>query len=150
MSGLTRRAFLQTGLAGTGTLLLGCRSVSDHATPHTGAGTDTRFDSWLAISESGEVRLYLDRVEMGQGTTTGYATLRKVLGRRGRDMTEFQGGWKRYVLRLRFGLWGSEELSLREIGERLGLSRERVRRIEQDALVELRDRAPALRELLGD
>ena len=75
MSGLTRRAFLQTGLAGTGSLLLGCRSVGDHASSHTGAGTDTRFDSWLTISESGVVRLYLDRVEMGQGTTTGYATL---------------------------------------------------------------------------
>ena len=75
MSGLTRRAFLQTGIAGTGSLLLGCRSLSDPDSRDPGVDDDARFDAWLSISDAGQVRLYLDRVEMGQGTTTAYATL---------------------------------------------------------------------------
>jgi RNA polymerase primary sigma factor len=41
------------------------------------------------------------------------------------------------VLRLRFGLEGDEALTLAEIGDRLGLTRERVRQIEKQALAEL-------------
>ena len=41
------------------------------------------------------------------------------------------------VLRLRFGLGEEEPLTLAEIGERLGFTRERVRQIEKEALREL-------------
>lgn len=41
------------------------------------------------------------------------------------------------VLRLRFGLTGEEPLTLKEIGERLDLTRERVRQIEGEALRKL-------------
>lgn len=41
------------------------------------------------------------------------------------------------VLRLRFGLEGHEPLTLKEIGEQVGLTRERVRQIELDALKKL-------------
>jgi RNA polymerase primary sigma factor len=44
---------------------------------------------------------------------------------------------KALVLRLRFGLEGDEALTLEEIGDRLGLTRERVRQIEKQALAEL-------------
>jgi RNA polymerase primary sigma factor len=43
------------------------------------------------------------------------------------------------VLRLRFGLDGQEPMTLKGIGERLGLTRERVRQIEEEALERLRE-----------
>jgi len=38
------------------------------------------------------------------------------------------------ILRLRFGLDGSDPMTLKEIGEHIGLTRERVRQIERDTL----------------
>ena len=43
------------------------------------------------------------------------------------------------VLRMRFGLNDEEPKTLKEIGERLGLTRERVRQIENEALEKLGD-----------
>ncbi len=47
------------------------------------------------------------------------------------------------VLRMRFGLNGEEPKTLHAIGECLGLTRERVRQIEQEALSKLRDKLEA-------
>ncbi len=44
------------------------------------------------------------------------------------------------VLRLRFGLEGQEPLTLKQIGKEIGLTRERVRQIEVDALRKLQAR----------
>ncbi len=48
---------------------------------------------------------------------------------------------ERRVLEWRFGLGGSDERTLQDIGDELGLSRERVRQIERGGLDRLRDEA---------
>jgi DNA-directed RNA polymerase, sigma subunit (sigma70/sigma32) len=45
---------------------------------------------------------------------------------------------ERKVLELRYGLNGNEPLTLREIGDALGISRERVRQLETRAIKKLR------------
>jgi len=45
---------------------------------------------------------------------------------------------ERGILELRFGLTGEEPCTLEEVGERIGLTRERIRQIEQRALAKLR------------
>lgn len=44
------------------------------------------------------------------------------------------------ILRLRFGLSGEEPMTLTQIGQRLGLTRERVRQLETEALATLREK----------
>ena len=55
------------------------------------------------------------------------------------DLLEDLPGREQQVLRWRFGFGREQPHTLREIGDRLGLSRERVRQIEAAALVELRE-----------
>ena len=43
------------------------------------------------------------------------------------------------ILKLRYGLEGEDPMTLKEIGERIGLTRERVRQIEHEALARLKD-----------
>ena len=50
----------------------------------------------------------------------------------------------RRVLELRFGLTDSEPRTLEEVGDCLGITRERARQLEKRALLALRDFAPAL------
>lgn len=61
-------------------------------------------------------------------------TLRELLQEFLGDLTTREA----YVLRLRFGLEGGEELTLEEVGKRVQLTRERVRKIQLAALAKLR------------
>lgn len=61
------------------------------------------------------------------------------------ELTEQQ----RQVLVLRFGLENGHEMSLAKVGERLQLSRERVRQLEHQALAHLRRRQAKVREYVA-
>jgi RNA polymerase nonessential primary-like sigma factor len=56
---------------------------------------------------------------------------------------------QREVLFLRFGLEDGKELSLAKIGQRMNLSRERVRQLEHQALAQLRRRRANVREYVA-
>lgn len=56
---------------------------------------------------------------------------------------------QREVLELRFGLEDGQSLTLAKIGDRLNISRERVRQIEREALSKLRKRKAAIGEYLA-
>ena len=56
---------------------------------------------------------------------------------------------QREVLSLRFGLEDGKELSLAKIGQRMSLSRERVRQLEHQALAQLRRRRAYVREYVA-
>jgi len=53
------------------------------------------------------------------------------------------------VLSLRFGLDDGKELSLAKIGQRLNISRERVRQLEHQALAHLRRRRANVEEYIA-
>jgi len=61
------------------------------------------------------------------------------------DLTEQQ----RQVLALRFGLEDGQTLTLAKIGDRLNISRERVRQIEREALTKLRKRKQDMNDYLA-
>ncbi len=52
------------------------------------------------------------------------------------------------VVRLRFGLEDGKELSLAKIGQRMNISRERVRQLEQQALAHLRKKRGSVKEYI--
>jgi RNA polymerase nonessential primary-like sigma factor len=56
---------------------------------------------------------------------------------------------QREVLTLRYGLIDGQPLTLAKIGNQLGISRERVRQLERDALKKLRQRKVAIQEYLA-
>lgn len=56
---------------------------------------------------------------------------------------------QREVLALRFGLADGQALTLAKIGDRLNISRERVRQIEREALTKLRKRKADMDEYLA-
>ncbi|MEM1425871.1 MAG: sigma-70 family RNA polymerase sigma factor, partial [Cyanobacteria bacterium P01_H01_bin.130] len=53
------------------------------------------------------------------------------------------------VLALRFGLESGQTMTLAKIGDRLSISRERVRQIEREALTKLRKRKASIQEYLA-
>jgi RNA polymerase sigma factor (sigma-70 family) len=96
----------------------------------TVAGTEKRLEDFVAdpISSQPDGGIDGDTMRSGVGTLIGTLTPREQL-----------------ILRLRYGLGGEEEHTLEQIGQSLGLSRERVRQLEARALKKLRETQPAQR-----
>jgi RNA polymerase nonessential primary-like sigma factor len=55
---------------------------------------------------------------------------------------------QRQVVYLRFGLEDGKELSLAKIGQRMNISRERVRQLEQQALAHLKKKRGNVKEYI--
>jgi RNA polymerase sigma factor (sigma-70 family) len=94
------------------------------------AGTEKRLEDFVADSTASipDGGIDADRMRSGVGALIGCLTAREQL-----------------ILRLRYGLGGEEEHTLEQIGQSLGLSRERVRQLEARALKKLRETPPAQR-----
>jgi RNA polymerase primary sigma factor len=73
------------------------------------------------------------------------ATLKQDLNTRLQQLLEVLTPRERRVIMLRFGLGGEGEHTLEEIGKQFGLSRERIRQIEQVAMGKLRGNGRRLR-----
>jgi RNA polymerase sigma factor (sigma-70 family) len=92
------------------------------------AGTEKRLEDFVAdsMSQAPDHGLDGERMRSGVGFLIGALTAREQL-----------------ILRLRYGLGREEEHTLEQIGQSLGLSRERVRQLEARALKKLRETVPA-------
>lgn len=99
-----------------------CKTPLSLDTP-VGDNPDTLFVDLLSISDT-------DEIEEG--------VIKDVLERELNDIISKLPEKERKVLELRYGLNGNEPLTLREIGDALGISRERVRQLETRAIKKLR------------
>jgi RNA polymerase primary sigma factor len=111
--------------------------------------------SWLPLSlespvgdeEDAELGMF---VEDEQTPTPTNATAQKLLSEKLTEILETLSPREARILRLRFGLENGKSYTLEEVGEKFGLTRERIRQIEGKALRRLRHpmRARELREYL--
>lgn len=99
------------------------------------------------VDEDGEAELG-DLLEQYLMPDTDERILRESFEQSLREALEKLSEKERQVVNLRFGLEDDNPLTLREIGEKLGISRERVRQIENQALTKLR-RSSQVRALAG-
>ncbi len=92
-------------------------------------GTDKEGNeiSLIDVIEGENVDI-VERIELDRNTAKLYALLEKILTPRERE-----------ILKLRYGLYGKEEMTQREIARRLGISRSYVSRIEKGAVGKLRE-----------
>ena len=90
-----------------------------------------------AIGEEGTLELG-DVLEQGSVPSVELELIRSCFEEQVRAMVSQLDEKEREVIRLRFGLDGEEPRTLQEIGESLGLSRDRIRQIESKAKEKLR------------
>jgi RNA polymerase primary sigma factor len=90
-----------------------------------------------AVGEDGNLELG-DTIEQELIPPVELELIRDSFARQIQDMVNDLDEKERDVIRLRFGLDGDEPRTLQEIGETLGLSRERIRQIESKAKEKLR------------
>ena len=99
------------------------------------AGDDVSLST--AVGEDGSLELG-DTLEQDTVPSAEVELIRSSFERRIQDMVGGLDDKEREVIRMRFGLDGDEPRTLQEIGETMGLSRERIRQIESRAKEKLR------------
>lgn len=97
---------------------------ANNLTPHNEGGADDGFPIEEYLTD--------DRSRDASDLLIEHDDLERVLLR-----VEMLDDREKIVLRMRFGLEPFSQMTLREIGERLGLTRERVRQLESQALLKL-------------
>ncbi len=93
--------------------------------------------------------LYGDLIEDQHSDLPDEATAKQLRSRELVEALSVLNPRMRMVLTLRFGLDGQKPSTLEQVGNELGITRERVRQLEARALRELRTVAPALKLYLG-
>ena len=99
------------------------------------AGDDVSLST--AVGDDGSLELG-DTLEQDTVPSAEVEMIRTSFERRIQDMVGGLDDKEREVIRMRFGLDGDEPKTLQEIGESMGLSRERIRQIESRAKEKLR------------
>ncbi len=99
------------------------------------AGDDVSLSA--AVGEDGNMELG-DTLEQDTIPSVELEMIRSSFEQRIQAMVDDLEDKEREVIRMRFGLDGEEPRTLQEIGEALGLSRERIRQIESKAKEKLR------------
>jgi RNA polymerase primary sigma factor len=99
------------------------------------AGDDVSLST--AVGDDGTLELG-DTLEQDTVPSAEVEMIRTSFERRIQDMVGGLDEKEREVIRMRFGLDGDEPKTLQEIGETMGLSRERIRQIESRAKEKLR------------
>jgi RNA polymerase primary sigma factor len=89
-----------------------------------------------------------DRLSDGEAESVEYQIIKSSAQHQIREMLAVLDEKEATVLKLRFGLDDDRPLTLREIGDRLHLTRERIRQIEQKAMRKL-GRSKKLQQLRG-
>jgi RNA polymerase primary sigma factor len=99
------------------------------------SGSDVSLSE--TVGEDGDVEL-VDRLQQGSDAPAEVALIQKSFLSQMRSLLSELSPKEAEVIRLRFGLDSDEPQTLQEIGDRLNLSRERVRQIESKAMAKLR------------
>jgi RNA polymerase primary sigma factor len=99
------------------------------------AGDDVSLSA--SVGDEGTLELG-DTLEQETVPSVELEMIRSSFERRIQSMVEVLDDKEREVIRMRFGLDGEEPKTLQEIGEAMGLSRERIRQIESRAKEKLR------------
>ncbi|MER7502748.1 sigma-70 family RNA polymerase sigma factor [Nonomuraea pusilla] len=97
----------------------------------------------LPVGEQGEGRIG-DLIADEDGPEVQELTERRVLSAEVHQVVTSLPPREAFVIRLRYGLAGQEATTYGEIAQRLGLTRERIRQLEKQALKRLRQGGPLL------
>ena len=124
-----------------------CRFTEDEASRIRRIMSDTVLFSAAENDDGGDRNLFVvkDTNEHAQSEKLHTAAIPKAICK----ALDRLGGREREVVSMRFGLLGDKPQTLEQIGNRMNLSRERIRQIEKEALVHMKQ-IPGLQEVYED